>query len=67
MAKIRIILETPNKNIGYLIDCDSHHVKSGTFNEDCDDIVEISQNGQIQDVTQLAQQIQWTILGALKK
>jgi len=66
MKKIRIVFESEDKKIGYIIQPDTMHCVSGSFNEECDEIVEISQEGTITNSKELCQQISWVLGAALK-
>lgn len=67
MKKVRIIFETDEKSVGYIIDTESNRLVSGDFNDDCSEILNVSQQGSISNIKEFCQQISWTILTALKK
>lgn len=66
MNKIKIILETDGKKIGYIIDAEKQHCTSGTFDINGEAINEVSQSGSIDNPTELCQQISWILMACLK-
>lgn len=66
MKKIRIIFENDEKKIGYIIDPANQQCTSGTFDLNGEVIIEVSQEGKIQNVTELCQQISWILMASIK-
>ena len=66
MKKIRVVFETEDKKIGYLIDPDNQRVISGTFDDAGRHIVEISQEGAINNPDEICKQIYYVLLAGVK-
>lgn len=67
MKQIRIVFETgTDKKIGYILDAEKQHCTGGTFNEDCTQIVEKTQDGLIDNPEELCKQIYYVLLTGLK-
>lgn len=65
MKKIKIVLETNDKKIGYVIDVESKNFKSCAFDANYQES-EVSQDQSIEDPRFFVQQIVNVLMGALK-
>lgn len=66
MKNIRVIFETDDKKIGYVIDTENQRVTSGTFDDAGRKIVEISQDGAIKNPDEVCKQIYYVLLAGIK-
>ena len=66
MKQIKIVFETGDQKIGYILDAETQRCIAGKFDKSGTDIVEKSQDGSISNPEELCKQIYFVLLASIK-